>query len=1339
MTTPNIDIVLQSRNGAGSIKGRVTDGGGNGIPNVAVRAYDFAQGEVQYATTGSTGDYTISFVPPIEARVYFDASTSSYASRWYNSKDSFGAADPININSGTHITGIDAVLGAKTIQLLSPNGGEVWAVGSSQNITWTSSLGVGKVRIEVSTDTGASYTDIAAEAENTGTYPWTVPDTPSTSCLIRISAAGALIDVSDARFAIAAAGVPRRLAFVQQPTGTTVNGTINPPITVEILDVVGNRVLTATDAVALSLRNAGSANLNGTSSRAAVGGLATFGNLSIDTAGTGYLLRANSGSLTEVDSIPFNITAPVATKVQVETLPDGSGVIVPAQDVPVGTPLTVYAIARDASNGFVGNIAADTWALVNKSGIADSDLVPAGDLKSATFTGHTSGSAQIRALKAGLTSVDSGVLTVTAGPAAEIVLTGPSSAGAGFISGVFTISVTDALGNPVNVSQDTLFNRASNSTGNKFFSSDPAGTSYVGRVTIPAGQNSASFYYRDDLVGTQNVTVTWSEGGVNLGSAMLAVNVRPVVHQIVFESDRDAGIRQIFGMNADGTGVLALTSGPSANMHPCPSPGGGRIVFASERDGNREIYVMNASGSNPVRLTTNTALDELPVWSPDEIKIAFERNYDIWVMDADGTDEINLTNDPGWDSFPSWSPDGTKIFFSSLRTGTNQGFVMNADGTGVTQVTHDPMVCMWGSWSPDGTKIAFSGSQGSNLDVYTIKPDGTGQIQLTAGAGSNYNPRWSPDGSWITFMSSRDGNAEIYVMNSDGAVPTRLTNSAADDAKPVWCGSRIWYSDMPAHPDGKIFSIFPDGTGVTRPADSSSIDSIPALSPDGTKIVFVRALPDSAIYCMRSDGTDASLLTNSSGRLDIDPCWSPDGTKIAFVSDRGYAGIREIYVMNADGSGVTRLTTGTLDYQTQEPAWSPDGTKIVYSVGTSARQVYVMNSDGSGQMALAMGESPSWSPNGQKIAYSNGIYQSEGIYIMNANGSNQVRLTATNGDTEPCWSPDGRKIAFVRTVSSLGQVHVMNADGTGVVQLTTNNTGAGLYPCWGAQARIFQTYAFVAKWGTQGAADGQFNYPMGIAVDSSGNVYVVDRYNDRIQKFDSSGTFLAKLGGSGSGDGQFLDPFDVAVDSSGFVYATDISPDRVQKFNSDRTFLTKWGTLGTEDGQFDNPWGIAVDISGYVYVADTQNNRIQKFTSDGTFLTKWGTLGTGDGQFYHPAGIAVDSSGHVYVSDQSNQRIQKFTSDGTFVTKWGSGGNGDGQFYNPWGIAVDSSGYVFVVDELHHRIQKFTSDGTFVTKWGTLGTEDGQFNTPAGIAVDGSGNVYVADWQNYRIQKFRKK
>jgi streptogramin lyase len=275
---------------------------------------------------------------------------------------------------------------------------------------------------------------------------------------------------------------------------------------------------------------------------------------------------------------------------------------------------------------------------------------------------------------------------------------------------------------------------------------------------------------------------------------------------------------------------------------------------------------------------------------------------------------------------------------------------------------------------------------------------------------------------------------------------------------------------------------------------------------------------------------------------------------------------------------------------------------------------------------------------------------------------------------------------------------------------------------------------FLITWGSWGSGDGQFSHPYGVAVDTSGNVYVADLVNSRIQKFTSDGTFLTKWGSRGSGDGQFHDPSGVAVDTSGNVYVVDTANGRIQKFTSDGTFLTKWGSTGGGDGQFYWHYGVAVDTSDNVYVADTSNHRIQKFTSDGTFLTKWGSEGLGDGQFYYPQGITVDTSGNFYVTDTGNDRIQKFTSDGTFLTKWGA--SGEGQFRWPSGVSADTSGNVYVADTNNHRIQKFTSDGTFLITWGASGEGDGEFSGPFGVAVDTSGNVYVADSSNHRIQKF---
>jgi sugar lactone lactonase YvrE len=283
---------------------------------------------------------------------------------------------------------------------------------------------------------------------------------------------------------------------------------------------------------------------------------------------------------------------------------------------------------------------------------------------------------------------------------------------------------------------------------------------------------------------------------------------------------------------------------------------------------------------------------------------------------------------------------------------------------------------------------------------------------------------------------------------------------------------------------------------------------------------------------------------------------------------------------------------------------------------------------------------------------------------------------------------------------------------------------------------------FVTKWGSKGGGDGEFGsgtagyWPSGIAIDTSGNVYVADTGNHRIQKFDSDGQFIAKWGVFGNGEGQFYNPYGIAVDSTGFIYVADTKNHRLQKFSPDGQFVIQWGSEGSANGQFSSPEGIAVDSSGNVYVADTLNSRIQKFTADGTFVVAWGSYGNGEGEFDYPTGVTIDKYGYIHVADLSNNRIQKFTANGQFVTVWESGKIGGGWFNEPNGIALDGSGNVYVADKMNHRIQKFTADGQFILQWGSFGSVDGKFYHPSGIAVDSSGSVYVADSWNYRIQKF---
>lgn len=278
---------------------------------------------------------------------------------------------------------------------------------------------------------------------------------------------------------------------------------------------------------------------------------------------------------------------------------------------------------------------------------------------------------------------------------------------------------------------------------------------------------------------------------------------------------------------------------------------------------------------------------------------------------------------------------------------------------------------------------------------------------------------------------------------------------------------------------------------------------------------------------------------------------------------------------------------------------------------------------------------------------------------------------------------------------------------------------------------------FVHKWGQCCNGEGRFFNPRGVAIDAAGYVYVADTFNNRIQKFDRTGTFVVAWGTNGNGRREFSYPTGVAVDGSGHVYVADTFNNRVQKFDKTGEFLTAWGTSGSEVTQLQQPHGIAIGPNGDVLVADTANDRIQKFSNTGTFLSAWGVRGDGDGQFNSPQGVAVDAMGNVFVADTGNDRIQKFDSTGIFLVAWGSKGNGDGEFVSPFGVAVDASGNVFTSDTLNDRIQKFGNDGSFLTTWGSDGSGDAQFQSPQGVAIDAAGNVYVVDQKsNNRIQKF---
>ena len=232
------------------------------------------------------------------------------------------------------------------------------------------------------------------------------------------------------------------------------------------------------------------------------------------------------------------------------------------------------------------------------------------------------------------------------------------------------------------------------------------------------------------------------------------------------------------------------------------------------------------------------------------------------------------------------------------------------------------------------------------------------------------------------------------------------------------------------------------------------------------------------------------------------------------------------------------------------------------------------------------------------------------------------------------------------------------------------------------------------------------------------------------------------FGKLGSANGQFKAPTGVAVDGSGNVFVTDTGNNRIQKFTNSGQFVKAWGTVGIPPLQIKAPTGITVDSGNNVYVVDTGNNSIEKFDNNGVFVKSWGSSGSGKGQLgltNAKSGIAFGATGgqgFIVVVDTGNNRIEKFSTDGTILATWGTSGTGNGQFKAPTGVAVNSAGSIYVVDTGNIRIEKLDSNGGFVRTFGTFGTTNGQFVLPIGIATASSGSLYIADTGNNRIEVF---
>lgn len=364
-----------------------------------------------------------------------------------------------------------------------------------------------------------------------------------------------------------------------------------------------------------------------------------------------------------------------------------------------------------------------------------------------------------------------------------------------------------------------------------------------------------------------------------------------------------------------------------------------------------------------------------------------------------------------------------RIAFLARPSGTPDIYVVNADGSGLTNLTDDPAAEQSPIWSPDGKRIAFVGMRDGRTDLYLISADGSGLMQLTDLPGREYAPSWSPDGKQILFASTVSYGSELFSLDVGSGEIVQLTSTVMHKTEPTWApdGSFIAFTQLDSWNQGDVFVMAADGSGMTNLTENPAHDCCPAWSPDSAlgmgRIAFLSSRSDQGSGLLPGGRNGAYRLASLLVRADRDgdpPALSGIVQPLTTVLPEQP---RDVYLMNADGSGLRNLTSGA--GRERHPAWSPDA-----------------------------------APDGRRIAYVSDRDGNEEIYVMTApdgtdpGGGGPIRLTNDPGDDlYPAWSPDGECIAFLSHRDGAYGIYLAKPDGSGLWKLA-DSASLSRGPVW---------------------------------------------------------------------------------------------------------------------------------------------------------------------------------------------------------------------------------------------------------------------------------------------------
>jgi Tol biopolymer transport system component len=525
-----------------------------------------------------------------------------------------------------------------------------------------------------------------------------------------------------------------------------------------------------------------------------------------------------------------------------------------------------------------------------------------------------------------------------------------------------------------------------------------------------------------------------------------------------------------------------LTEHPALDYNAAFSPDGQRVAFVSQRDGNHELYVVNRDGTGLKRLTRDFALDDHPAWSPDGKQIAFCSTRQpakspgkawnaVYVMNADGAEVRRISPSDASDYSPAWSPRGDWIACASGSGdwGGTDLYVMKPDGSARKFVVKNGG---WPTFSADGAALYFHSQREKQWGIFRVNLDGSGLERITPGEVAAYTPRASADGKWLVAAVRRGQHRQIERIDLATKKHSTITTEAVDHWNPSVSpdGMQILYHRAAA--DFKVPAVERWGRPPGSTLDMLRVDGVfPAIAPDGKRVALVRSDPD-RLDIMTLGGSSPKSVFTANGKNIFSLSWASTGDRIAFTYGVAFQQAKsrldvEIEVIAPDGTQHKTLTVKAGD--NAFPSFSPDSKQLVFrSTRDGEKNLYIMNADGSGVRRLTEGKwtdtQCNWSPTGEWIAFaSNRDHDAFALWLIKPDGTGLRKLTDHSGgmNNHPHFSPDGEWIVFAslragysaEDISRLhagppGDLFAIRLDGTGLLRLTHDGFGNGV-PAWG--------------------------------------------------------------------------------------------------------------------------------------------------------------------------------------------------------------------------------------------------------------------------------------------------